>query len=360
MPGITVAGCFTEKGRKGSYLHSRSGLIVLDFDHVSNAEEFRNKLGEDPHTRAVFISPSGDGVKAFVCIDLSLDHATAYEGAAAYYKAKYNIAIDSSGKDVSRLCFISVDKGVIDNPNVVPIPRDDVVGDQSSYLSECSKFLYNSECSTSSTFLHDTSDDTQSTIASIKAHQAFQKHPLAKLYTRWVQNVHVVEKGRRNESLIEIVTFTTHCIGADQVLLFAGQYYDENQTTWEDSKEQHMKEAEHHLDTILSNYTSTLPKQEREIYAALDLNHQAAFRICRDLASRPESRDQSIFFISCANLGVRLGIDQRGAHRILKKFASYKFLKITIKGTRREAGVKPKATTYKWLYSLKDLKKTPQ
>src|SRR5690606_39195613 len=66
---------------------------------------------------AVFISPSGTGLKILVKVDTDKDmHDVAFEQVKNHYESLLGVDIDQSGKDVSRLCFISYDPELYYNP----------------------------------------------------------------------------------------------------------------------------------------------------------------------------------------------------------------------------------------------------
>ena len=94
------------------------------------------------------------------------------------------------------------------------------------------------------------------------------------------------------------------------------------------------------------SYLSLLPALVRAVYEALDRREQAAFRICRDLAVRS---DRYVFFLSCDELGERLGCDSKQAHRILNGFAGDGILERITVGLARAPGVTARATEWKWL-----------
>lgn len=69
LPYVTPCGTFAR--RRSDSLLEASGLVVVDIDHLDSADEaarLRRQLFEDPFLRPelVFISPCGQGVKAFV------------------------------------------------------------------------------------------------------------------------------------------------------------------------------------------------------------------------------------------------------------------------------------------------------
>lgn len=124
---VTFNGVFST--RADDKLMKASGLFVIDIDNLGpNLDDVRNRVISDPILRPklVFVSPSNDGLKIVVGIDRTL---IAFEKKSkimefiwdpvnAYFKQKYSDLItpnanddyiDSSGKDISRACFLCHD-----------------------------------------------------------------------------------------------------------------------------------------------------------------------------------------------------------------------------------------------------------
>lgn len=115
---VTFSGLFSK--RNDAALIQHSGLITLDFDHISNLVEFREILLRDRYfeTELMFVSPSGDGLKWIISIDLTeCSHQEWFQAIAAYIKASYQLEVDKSGKDISRACFLPHDPLIYINPN---------------------------------------------------------------------------------------------------------------------------------------------------------------------------------------------------------------------------------------------------
>lgn len=113
----TFSGEFTK--RSDACLTQHSGLMALDFDHVANLEELKEILLGDQYfeTELMFISPSGDGLKWIVPIDLQeCSHAEWFHAIAHYLKTTYRLEVDKSGKDISRACFLPHDQEVYLHP----------------------------------------------------------------------------------------------------------------------------------------------------------------------------------------------------------------------------------------------------
>lgn len=107
---VTFSGVFEK--RNDSNLLQHSNLLTIDFDHLDNLQELKTQLLNDEYfeTEMLFTSPSGDGLKWIIRIDiLEVSHSEYFTAVANYIKQTYNIEVDQSGKDVSRACFLPYD-----------------------------------------------------------------------------------------------------------------------------------------------------------------------------------------------------------------------------------------------------------
>ncbi len=108
---FTPSGTFDD-GRKATKITSYSGYVILDIDKLSKPQlqETINTSRLAPYTYASFVSPSGNGLKILVAVNSKKEeHKEAYNQVREYYETALNIDIDTSGSDVSRLCFMSFD-----------------------------------------------------------------------------------------------------------------------------------------------------------------------------------------------------------------------------------------------------------
>ena len=119
LPGFTPSGLF-EGGRKLVHLKEYSGVIVLDLDDLSPDAlvSIRSRVEEINFTFACFISPGAQGIKILVRVfSRPVLHKQAFNQVKDFYERKLNILIDPSGKDVTRLCFVSWDENLYCNPS---------------------------------------------------------------------------------------------------------------------------------------------------------------------------------------------------------------------------------------------------
>lgn len=109
----TFSGTFTT--RRDDALVEHSGLLCLDFDHLSDAGHLtatRSVLLQDPcfETLLLFTSPSGTGLKWVISIDMKkCDHRTWFTAVRNYLAATYHLDADRACINVSRSCFLPHD-----------------------------------------------------------------------------------------------------------------------------------------------------------------------------------------------------------------------------------------------------------
>src|SRR5262249_53928651 len=107
---------------------NHSGLLCADLDSLNgDLYTVREKLWQSPHAYAVFISPSGDGLKAVfrVPADATM-HAGSFRAVEKHVRELTGKQIDQSGKDIARLCFLSYDPTVYYNASareIEPLPE---------------------------------------------------------------------------------------------------------------------------------------------------------------------------------------------------------------------------------------------
>lgn len=108
---VTFSGTFSKRNEQS--LLTRSGYMVIDFDHLSDVHAVKSQLLKDPYfeTELLFISPSGNGLKWVITIDISgkYTHGQYFDAVSNYISATHRQEVDKSGRDISRLCFLSWD-----------------------------------------------------------------------------------------------------------------------------------------------------------------------------------------------------------------------------------------------------------
>ena len=145
---VTFSGTFTR--RTDADLVAHSGYLCLDFDHLDQAEftensrvidgnsrsaeaslrskgacltEVRRLLLSDPYfeTLLLFVSPSGNGLKWVIPIDLEqCEHRTWFNAVRNYLAATYHLDADPACVNVSRSCFLPHDPDCYIAPRLLP------------------------------------------------------------------------------------------------------------------------------------------------------------------------------------------------------------------------------------------------
>lgn len=143
LPAVTFSGTFSPSRTAGN-LATYSSLIVLDVDKAgADLNRIKELLSKDQYILAVWLSPSGDGLKFLIMIENHEDqHKTAYKAATIYYKEKYEISVDTSGSDVSRLCFVSYDPDIKVNVNYKVFDQLHLVAEKVEKIINNEKNLY--------------------------------------------------------------------------------------------------------------------------------------------------------------------------------------------------------------------------
>lgn len=123
LDAVTFSGVF-ENRRKASCISLYNEVCVIDIDHINDDKMtyIFNCLKNDPFIFAFWKSPSGNGYKGLAKIKY-LDeaprefdyekHKYAFLNIHNYFVTTYDIEIDPSGSDISRLCFLSWDEGIV-------------------------------------------------------------------------------------------------------------------------------------------------------------------------------------------------------------------------------------------------------
>ena len=99
-----------------------TSLIVVDIDKLENIELVKSQLKSDCHVISVWLSPSGNGLKALFYIEYAspikeeeiwvLHEHCAFPQIENYLFTKYSIQVDRTGADITRLCFVSSDSDI--------------------------------------------------------------------------------------------------------------------------------------------------------------------------------------------------------------------------------------------------------
>lgn len=130
LPAATFSGTF-EPTRLDANMKSYTGIITIDLDKIgSSLHETKDKLRKHPHVFASFISPSNDGLKILILTDTTADkHGMAFDYLKKDIHKHLGIELDKSGRNPSRLCFVSHDPELHLNLEATPMPISEHIKD---------------------------------------------------------------------------------------------------------------------------------------------------------------------------------------------------------------------------------------
>lgn len=118
----TFSGTFGTE-RKNDKMQRHSSLICFDFDHLDDLAAVKSLLLADPQfeTLLLFTSPSGNGLKWVISIDLSrASHEQWFQAVANYLMQTYQLQADPACRNVARACFIPYDPEAYIAPRLLP------------------------------------------------------------------------------------------------------------------------------------------------------------------------------------------------------------------------------------------------
>jgi hypothetical protein len=125
LPAVLWSGTFTQ--RANDRLVQHSGLVCADLDNLNRElGDVREKLKQSPHLWALFLSPSGDGLKAVFRVPADVSkHIGSFRAVEKHVLELTGRQIDQACKDPARLCFLSYDPDIYHNPDakeIEPLP----------------------------------------------------------------------------------------------------------------------------------------------------------------------------------------------------------------------------------------------
>ncbi|WP_167356202.1 BT4734/BF3469 family protein [Chryseobacterium jejuense] len=124
LPVVTFCALFKENNRKKEGIIKYNNILVIDIDKLDTQtiESIKEILDNDNFIIANWVSPSGAGLKGIIKLkfndvqlnneNIDFHHKRAFKKVSAYFLEKYNIELDKSGSDYTRLCFISCDENI--------------------------------------------------------------------------------------------------------------------------------------------------------------------------------------------------------------------------------------------------------
>jgi KaiC/GvpD/RAD55 family RecA-like ATPase len=145
LNSVTFSGTF-QPTRHDAHCQQYTGLVTCDIDGITQdtLDDLRDALTLDRHTLCYFNSPSGNGLKVLVPVSSKKeDHYSAFECVRLYFLENYQVKLDPSGKNLSRLCYLSHDPDLYYNGEAEPMTvevsesvRARVYGDREVYSKD--------------------------------------------------------------------------------------------------------------------------------------------------------------------------------------------------------------------------------
>lgn len=128
LPAAIFSGVFEERIDDACVTYNK--IMVIDIDEISDRRlvRLKDELLDNPWVYAYFDGPT-KGIKILVFIDseLSWHKSHAFSHIEALFNELYGVQIDPSGKNPSRLCFVSYDPCLYINPEpyILHIEKDE-------------------------------------------------------------------------------------------------------------------------------------------------------------------------------------------------------------------------------------------
>lgn len=121
LPAFIPSGEFHNATNDGLDIGSYNALIVIDIDDLDSniLEKYKSIIEKEKSIVLGFISPSKKGIKFIHRLDyrglstledIEIFHYSAFLSLQKHYQHTYGVEIDTSGKDLSRKCFICHDE----------------------------------------------------------------------------------------------------------------------------------------------------------------------------------------------------------------------------------------------------------
>jgi hypothetical protein len=139
LPAVTFSATFSTNRTREDVKYYNS-IIVIDIDKLEEEQIVNcyNILLKDEFVFSFWRSPSNNGFKGLVQlefadiadqIDLYTKHKSAFKKLSTYFQNTYELELDKSGSDISRLCFLSYDPQLVKKEifNKFQVNNEDVI-----------------------------------------------------------------------------------------------------------------------------------------------------------------------------------------------------------------------------------------
>ncbi len=156
IPAVTWSGVFEEREDDACVHYNK--LIVLDIDVISDSrlEKLKIELLDNPWIYAFFDGPSkGIKVLVFISSEIEWHSSHCFIHLESAFMELYGIQLDKSGKNPSRLCFVSYDPKLYINPNPEELQIEKYEGKE-SFMTLNKGDFENAQPSTNGKYILDT------------------------------------------------------------------------------------------------------------------------------------------------------------------------------------------------------------
>jgi hypothetical protein len=354
LPAFMLSGT-TNGGHKAADVIEHSGLLQIDVDEVGveHVADLRDRIGEDRHILAAWISPSADGVKAIMRIPASVaGHKAAFAAAVDYMRESFGVEIDEKCSDVGRLCFVSHDPALVINLDAVPLPVPDIAPMKRERADADAQFdPLKSQNSSESYIPASCILDSSYYIL----HNNFLEDwpSLKPFYGRNISRFYgKPQRGQRNAAIVAITAHLFYMVQPELVFGLLCHYRQEHHDVFSDyPPADFAREVRAMLAGCEHSFQQELNESESRSYLELKEDDKPAFRIARSLShcESDPSTPPPTFHLSCHELALRLGLFDTEAGRILQRLEKQGIIKMVKPGTQREKGVRGLATVWRWM-----------
>lgn len=373
---VTLAGLFRDRST-GAIPVTMSGYVGVDLDGLPDVEAAREKLKGSPHLAAVWRSCSGRGLWALSAVDPEPTAGSYSEGWAALAEHVAELLgltlqsvnaggrpiFDPAVKNVSRLCFVSHDPDLWQNPRPKPLslvrthadPEEVVENDSSARAVPAPAPAPEPVLCTSAPCtpaLGSAEEIIRLMQATVRAEErlAALPAPVRETYTSHFHKRFTPTPGTRNPTLALAAPALVRRLSFDVALEVLMAFYDLYAELWNDPRTKHESESHAALTNAIASLVAGMSDGERTIYGMFSTEaRRAAFRICRDLSLTNDQETPGAFYLSEVKLAERIGVAATSARECLQDFRQWRILELLELGQKREKDKTPKATRWRWL-----------
>ena len=367
-------------GLKASDFQSHSGIICIDLDEVGTSiNELKLGLAQHLSTLAIFVSPSGRGLKVLFGVQASNEE----EHNACWLSIQRDLSsilpnsvkVDPSTRNISSNCFVSHDPNAwiaaTQRTLVQPLGQSPLYSPERKKKREVISKGSMSDDQSMSVFIgesmsHELTQIRDAILAKESKAKTRQRAERAlrrlkyksphiwEIYARYLATK-AVNQGERHSFLLRVIPAMYEVV-CEQVLIRLLKLHHQSQTgTWSTGIDLHMREVSEVLSSFSEKYRTNLSLIERSVFYDQIECHQrkAAFRVCRGFAMTKMNAASGIFPLSCRVLASRIECHPDTAHRILREFHADRIIKRVKNGDSflvpLPPGEKRNAATWRWI-----------